>query len=935
MKLKKLLAFFLAALMMLSVFASCGRKETETDVSETETETATETEKETQKETETETERRPQRETEAKPELPPGVLMSFDFESTDSLYRYFKRFGVSLNSALAGGILQDGRWNYQGSALAFKDDFGIYDLNAYSVEFDFCFNSFVNKVTSVFTFITDDDGVLNGESSFYMALRMNEDGTIFNGSAAALTFQVEKGKTYHFAAEVNHSTGKISIYINGELLLAPSYTQAKRAYNCFRIMDSNRGADMWIDNFVIRDKSNAAAQKQDGFIYAEDAAFVRGGSYAGTPQKLAEGMYVDIKYATGNVYREGLLKFNISSLEPGDVQYTMFYGSYINMGADRTFDIYWVDSDWTGETVTLNNRPIGKLIVKNYKFSGGGAQLDLSTYIEEALVQGDEYFSIRIVPTSQIGDGQTRILFTESEKPRFLIVDEKPDKNYFQKLIDDEEKNEALWTYAQKMYDEWYARYQALPAVNEDAIRLPYNAAQYTKTNYSSGNANNYANTKVANKSRPLAALGDYAALVSDEIKNAKRDVYGGLMVESMKQTATGYFYAKKIDGRWFLVDPLGYPYISIGLSDIHYSQLGSQLQKDNVIKAYGTYDAWALATTRRVKDELFFNSSARPVEEIKKVKDGLPFIQSSGIMSSYGSIKGIRGDGNGSTVFTENNTMPVFDPDFASYAKSWAKTTIKYQGEAKLIGYTSDNELPMNVDMLDLSLTVDFTKDVNHYTYACAWTFLKNMTGKENPSFEDITDELRDLFRGFVWDRYFYIVANAIKEVDPDHMYMGTRFLTVSKDSEWVYRFAAQYLDCMTINWYFEWEPKEESLYGIARNGDMPFIVTEFYTKAGDSGLGNTSGAGRYVATQTDRADFYDTFTLRLLESQNCVGWQWFQYMDNDPNSGTGDKSSIDSNKGIFASDLKEYTVFTDRMKVLNEDAYELIFYFINGRQK
>ena len=208
-------------------------------------------------------------------------------------------------------------------------------------------------------------------------------------------------------------------------------------------------------------------------------------------------------------------------------------------------------------------------------------------------------------------------------------------------------------------------------------------------------------------------------------------------------------------------------------------------------------------------------------------------------------------------------------------------------------------------------------------------------MTGKENPSFEDITDELRDLFRGFVWDRYFYVVANAIKAVDPNHMYMGTRFLTVSKDSEWVYRFAAQYLDCMTINWYTEWEPKEESLYGIARNGDMPFIVTEFYTKAGDSGLGNTSGAGRYVATQTDRADFYDTFTLRLLESQNCVGWQWFQYMDNDPNSGTGDKSSIDSNKGIFASDLKEYTVFTDRMKVLNEDAYELIFYFINGRQK
>ena len=36
-----------------------------------------------------------------------------------------------------------------------------------------------------------------------------------------------------------------------------------------------------------------------------------------------------------------------------------------------------------------------------------------------------------------------------------------------------------------------------------------------------------------------------------------------------------------------------------------------------------------------------------------------------SGVMSRYGSITGVRGNGNGSTVFTENNTMPVFDPEF------------------------------------------------------------------------------------------------------------------------------------------------------------------------------------------------------------------------------------------------------------------------------
>ena len=301
-------------------------------------------------------------------------------------------------------------------------------------------------------------------------------------------------------------------------------------------------------------------------------------------------------------------------------------------------------------------------------------------------------------------------------------------------------------------------------------------------------------------------------------------------------------------------------------------------------------------------------------------------------VMSSYGASKNVRGDGDGSTVFTENNTMPVFDPDFVGYAASFVKERLSANvNNSRIIGYTSDNELPMDIAMLDNALAVNHTKPANFYTYACAWTWLINMTDNDNPSYADITDELRDLYRGFVYDRYFYVVANAFKAADPNHMYMGCRFLTVSKDSEWVYRFAAQYLDVMTINWYFCWEPETEALYGIERNGDMPFLVSEFYTKAGDSGLPNMSGAGLYVATQTDRADFYENFTLKLLESNNCVGWEHFHYMDNDPNSGTSDASSVDSNKGLYTNDYEVYTVFADRLKVYNANVYKLLEYFQN----
>lgn len=685
----------------------------------------------------------------------------------------------------------------------------------------------------------------------------------------------------------------------------------------------------------IIDGDEQAVKMADSKIMAIDAAFIRSGAYADKAQGLADGKYIDIKATDRpNVYREGLIKFDISKLTSGSVKYTKFIAQYVNMSADRTFDIYWVDSDWNGKTVTYNTAPSGTLIADNINLGGVGAPFDMSEYIEKAIVKGEKTFSIKIVPVFQTSDGQTRIYYTSSNKPYIMGFAEKPENGYFTQLVKDEVANKQIWEWAQRMYDEWYVRYQALPAVNENAELLNPDPTQYTKTNYASSNADNYDETKKEYSSRPLSALTDIDEYVSEQVKNAEPDKYGGIMVEGLRQKETGYFYTAKIDGRWWMIDPLGYPYINIGLSRIDYSLNGSQLQKQNALIKYGTLSNWAKETTNQVRDELYFNSSFSPRSEIINVEDGLPYMAHISVIGNYGLEAGVRAHGDGSTVFSENNTMPVFDPDFVTYANKYVKEKIsKYINDSRIIGYTTDNELPMDIGMLDNSLGVNHMNPANIYTYACAWTWFVNITGKEAPTHADITDELRDLYRGFVYDRYFYVVSNAIEAADSNHMYMGCKFLTVSKDSEWVYRFAAQYLDCMTINWYFCWEPQSEALYGIERNGDMPFIVTEFYTKAGDSGLPNMSGAGFYVETQEDRADYYETFTIRLLESNNCVGWQLFHYMDNDPNSGTSDKTSVDSNKGIYNNNYELYTDFTDRISVLNKNVYNILDYFKNKK--
>ena len=406
-------------------------------------------------------------------------------------------------------------------------------------------------------------------------------------------------------------------------------------------------------------------------------------------------------------------------------------------------------------------------------------------------------------------------------------------------------------------------------------------------------------------------------------------------MDESRRQEATGFFYTKKIGKRFWIIDPKGYPCVIRALSQVEPSYQGSVYQMEQSLKKYGTLENWGNTVTKRLKEDLHFFASANPSPYAANSSYPLVSQRSVGFAGQYGRVIGTANSKGGSTTFSENNTMNVFDPAFVEFADTQAKKVEATKNDPYILGYTTDNELPMQSSMILSYLALNPEKEANHYSYACAWTWLKNMSGKEYPTEEDLKPEYAELFRGFVWDRYYYVVTTAMRKYAPNHMLLGTRFLTGVRSAEWVLKFAGKYLDCITINWYATWEPQAESIYLIAKSANCPFMITEFYAKAGDSGLGNTAGAGQYVETQKDRGMFYQNYTLRLLEATNCIGWHWFQYLDNDPRNAVmpdgriRDVSSTNSNKGIVSNEHEEYTDCTKYMAEINRNAYRLIDYF------
>jgi hypothetical protein len=286
--------------------------------------------------------------------------------------------------------------------------------------------------------------------------------------------------------------------------------------------------------------------------------------------------------------------------------------------------------------------------------------------------------------------------------------------------------------------------------------------------------------------------------------------------------------------------------------------------------------------------------------------------------MSGYGKKRGGTIQLPGNTGYP-NQCIFVFDPEFETYCDERAKELVNYANDTNLFGYFSDNEMPLGLDNLQGYLTLENKSDPG-YLVASKWLEQKGI------SIEKITEKDKAEFAGIVADKYFSVVSKAIKKYDPNHLYLGSRLHGGAKKVDAIVAAAGKYCDILSINYYGSWSLDPLMIDMWNRVGKKPFIITEFYTKAMDVGLANTSGAGFTVRTQKDRGIAYQHFTLSLLASKSCVGWHYFKYQDNDPTAKNVDPSNTDANKGIVNNNFEYYKPLVKLMKELNDNKYNLI---------
>ncbi|MDR1666634.1 MAG: T9SS type A sorting domain-containing protein [Bacteroidales bacterium] len=403
-----------------------------------------------------------------------------------------------------------------------------------------------------------------------------------------------------------------------------------------------------------------------------------------------------------------------------------------------------------------------------------------------------------------------------------------------------------------------------------------------------------------------------------------------GSRTDKQVNDPTGFFHVRKIDGRWWIIDPEGYYFIHKGVTSIRPGS--TPLQTANFHKKWGTDMAAWTDDVKALLKQYDFTGIGGFSDEVNFAATGtdpMPYTLICNFMSGYRSRRATLHPEWGKYSIS-GAAVYVFDEEWEDFCEEHAQTFAKYAADKNLLGFFSDNEQYFQTNTTDmLKEYLQFPDGDPCKDSTVVWLRKRlNLTGGEPvPAYSTLPEEVLNEFLFYAGRRYYKYVSQALKKYCPNHMYIGSRNFTKERTNEWFMKSQQGYVDIMTVNYYNVWTPETGQLYNWEQWTDAPLIVSEFYTKAMDTGLPNTDGAGWKVPTQTDRGLFYQNYALALLQSKSCVGWHWFRYQDNDVSPGANDNG--DANKGIVDNNFEPYRETLEYMKEVNTNVYNIIDYF------
>jgi hypothetical protein len=413
-------------------------------------------------------------------------------------------------------------------------------------------------------------------------------------------------------------------------------------------------------------------------------------------------------------------------------------------------------------------------------------------------------------------------------------------------------------------------------------------------------------------------------------------DEYGGWK-NGPRQKALGHFYPAKVDGKWWLVDPVGNLFFSQGLDVIQLSNPTAYSGRENWFKdfpgkdpkyaeffgdgetikghylgkKFKTFDFWQANLKRKYGDPSTGSGQVQPRDWkgafVRRANERL-FSWGFNTVGNWSSPEVYLGRKVPYTVAlgswgerikgSEGQWGPFpdpFDPSFKQKMQESLKGEEKSWHDPWCLGYFADNEMgwadetslaeatlasppgqaAKKVFLQDLKSKYHLVSLLNRAWGSGYGDWPDFLGNTQTPKAGARADLLA--FNRKIAATYFKSWRDAIRQVAPGRLYLGCRFADVNDQ---VAEEAAQYCDVLTYNYYRPTLTGVGVPAGSSHQPDKPVLSGEFHFGAADDhGMFDTGMLA--VASQAERAKAFKDYVLSALKNPLVVGVHYFEYMD------------------------------------------------------
>jgi len=404
--------------------------------------------------------------------------------------------------------------------------------------------------------------------------------------------------------------------------------------------------------------------------------------------------------------------------------------------------------------------------------------------------------------------------------------------------------------------------------------------------------------------------------------------------------TSTGHFYVKKINDKWWFVDPKGKLFWSFGSTGIGYQESRIALtEKKHFYKdmpslndpIYGKFYRRG-GESYKMGDDVLYKKYGKDYLNKYKIRS-LERAHSWGLNTCGGWSKAANNQPknlrmpytkelwvNGRKLAPIYKLVDPFEKNFSLWVENAVKSTGEMIDDPYCIGYFCNNEIhwgknPVAVvrDIYNCDTTVASKKELDDFLAA------------KNIDIKDATNEQLLSFYSYLLETYYKKCRDAIKKIAPNKLYLGSRLHDGALRKE-AFSAAAKYCDVVSVNVY-EKDVKEFNVRDDRDKpfftDDVPFLVGEFDFGALDRGKFFT-GIG-FAADQRNRGECLKYFIKSALQNPKCIGAHWFHYMDSPTGSRHFDNEN--ANCGLVATSDTPYVELINAFRETSKFIYPYRF--------